>query len=77
MAGLVAAQARPAAKLEPGLLQEDFRIFCGALEEGHSGIYRYTPKIEMDRAFDAAFQRIVRPMSALEFYRLLAPVVEK
>jgi hypothetical protein len=77
MAALLSAQTRPAAKIEPGLLQEDFRIFRSALEEGHSGIYRYTPKAEMDRTFDSAAQQIVRPMSALEFYRLLAPVVAK
>ena len=77
IAGLVAAQTRRPAKLEPALLQEDFRIFRNALEEGHSGIYRYTPKAGMDRVFDAAGQQIVRPMSALEFYRLLAPVVGK
>jgi hypothetical protein len=75
LAGLVAAQIRRPATLEPALLQEDFRIFRSALEEGHSGIYRYTPKAEMDRTFDAAARQIVRPMSALEFYRLLAPVV--
>ena len=72
---LLSAQTRPPAKIEPGLLQEDFRIFRSALEEGHSGIYRYTPKAEMDRAFDDAAERIGRPMNVLEFYRLLAPVV--
>jgi hypothetical protein len=75
IAALLPAQTRPPAKIEPGLLQEDFRIFRSALEEGHSGIYRYTPKAEMDRTFDAAAKQVVRPMSALEFYRMLAPVV--
>ena len=56
------------------MLQEDFRIFRSALEEGHSGIYRYTPKAELDRSFDTASKQIVRSMSALEFYRMLAPV---
>ncbi len=72
---LLSAQTRPPATIEPGLLQEDFRIFRSALEEGHSGIYRYTPKVEMDRAFDAAARQIDRPMNVLQFYRLLAPVV--
>lgn len=75
LAGLLSGQTRSAAKIDPGLLQEDFRIFRSALEEGHSGIYRYTPKPEMDRAFDTAGKQVVQPMSALEFYRLLAPVV--
>jgi len=77
IAGLLSAQTRPAAKVAPGPLQEDFRIFRGALEEGHSGIYRYTAKTEMDHVFDAAAKQIVQPMSALEFYRLLAPVVAR
>ena len=76
-AALLSAQTRSPAKIEPGFLKEDFRIFRSALEEGHSGIYRYTPKPEMDRAFDAAAQQISAPMNALEFYRLLAPVVAK
>ena len=75
IAALLSAQKRPAAKIEPKLLQEDFRIFRNALEEGHSGIYRYTLKAEMDRRFDEAAKQIIGPMSALELYRLLAPVV--
>ena len=71
------AQTRPASKIEPGLLRQDFSIFRTALEEGHSGLYRYTPKTELDRAFDAAAGQIREPMNALEFYRLLAPVVAK
>lgn len=75
MAELICAQTLHPAKIEPNPLQEDFRIFRSALEEGHSGIYRYTSKAEIDHTFDAAARQITRPMSALEFYRLLAPVV--
>jgi len=64
-------------KIEPKLLLEDFRIARTSLEEGHSGIYRYTSKVELDREFDAAAQRVDHPMTALEFYRLLAPVVAR
>lgn len=46
-----------------------------ALEQAHGGIYRYTSKAEMDRTFDRAFRRIDRPMTDLEFWRLIAPVV--
>jgi hypothetical protein len=77
LAALVSAQTRPAPKIEPKLLAEDFRIFRMALEEGHSGIYRYTPKAQMDGVFEAAAKQIDHPMSVLEFYRLLAPVVAK
>ena len=64
-------------KIEPKLLQEDFLIARTALEQGHSGIYRYTPKPELDRALDGASRKLTRPMDSLEFYRILAPVVAK
>jgi hypothetical protein len=57
------------------LLQEDFQIMRHALEEAHGGIYRYTSKREMDRAFNRAYRKIDHPMTALEFWRLAAPVV--
>jgi hypothetical protein len=62
-------------KLEPEKLLADFRIARGALEEGHSGIYRYTSKDQLDRLFDQAEKCLTKPMSMLEFYRVLAPVV--
>jgi hypothetical protein len=65
---LVSAQDRIASKL----LLEDFRIARTSLEEGHSGIYRYRSKADLDREFDAAAGRINHPMTALEFYRLVA-----
>jgi hypothetical protein len=73
----VPAQAAAAMdeKLEPEKLRADFRIARQALEEGHSGIYRYTSKDELDRLFDQAEKSLTRPMSMLEFYRVLAPVV--
>jgi len=64
-------------KIAPKLLLEDFRIARNSLEEGHSGIYRYTSKAELDREFDAAAGRIDHPMTALEFYRLLATVAAR
>jgi hypothetical protein len=41
-------------RVSPEKLREDFRILRGALEEGHPGIYRYTPKAELDKRFDQA-----------------------
>ena len=56
-------------------LLEDFEIARRALEEGHSGIYRYTSKAELDRAFADARKRLDHPMDAYEFFRVLAPAV--
>jgi hypothetical protein len=61
--------------VEPDQLIADFRIARQALEEGHSGIYRYTSKEELDRLFDRAEKSLTKPMSVVEFYRVLAPVV--
>jgi hypothetical protein len=54
---------------------EDFQIARRALEEGHSGIYRYTSKAKLDRAFDQAAKSLDRPMNAYEFFRVMAPVI--
>lgn len=63
------------ATLAPKDLAADLAVARQALEEGHSGVYRYTPKAELDRAFDRAAGQLTRPMTVLEFYRVLAPVV--
>jgi peptidase S41-like protein len=70
-----AQDASPLPKFSPDQLREDFQIARRALEEGHSGIYRYTPKAELDRVFDAASKSLDRPMDAVEFFRVLAPAV--
>ncbi|HKP14058.1 MAG TPA: hypothetical protein VJZ91_18190 [Blastocatellia bacterium] len=56
-------------------MREDFQVARRALEEGHSGIYRYTPKPQLDRTFDAAARALDRPMDVYEFLRVLAPAV--
>ena len=70
-----ATPASDESKIAQAKLIEDFRLARHALEESHSGIYRYTPKEELDRRFDAAEKTLDRPMTAVEFYRVLAPVV--
>jgi hypothetical protein len=74
-AAIATGQTPTLPKLEPKLLREDLQIARMSLEEGHSGLYRYTPKPELDRAFDSAAEKLDHPMNALEFLRILAPVV--
>src|SRR5678815_4712788 len=62
-------------KFTPAQLLEDFQIARSALEEGHSGIYRYTPKSKLDQIFDEAARSLDHPMNAYEFFRVLAPAV--
>jgi hypothetical protein len=65
----------PETVLQPDKLLADFRIARLALEEGHSGIYRFTPKQTLDSLFDQAEKSLTRPMTVVEFYRVLRPVV--
>ena len=62
-------------KFTPAQLLEDFQIARQALEEGHSGIYRYTPKPKLDQIFNEAARTLNRPMDSYEFFRVLAPAV--
>ncbi|MGE5069983.1 MAG: hypothetical protein ACM3KJ_04815, partial [Bacillota bacterium] len=43
--------------------------------ESHGGLYFYNSKADMDRTFDRAYKRIDHPMTGLEFWALVAPVV--
>src|SRR5712691_5687618 len=68
-------RAQTARKFEPGQLREDFQIARQSLEEGHSGLYRYTNKAELDRIFDDAEKSLAHPMDFFEFYRVMAPTI--
>lgn len=69
------ARASAIERVSPDKLHEDFRILRGALEEGHPGIHRYTPKAELDQRFGEAEKALDRPMDVYEFYRIVAPAV--
>ena len=59
----------------PKQLQEDFQLLRTALEEAHGGLYFYTPKEEMDRQLNSIEKMLTRPMTELEFYLLIAPMM--
>lgn len=63
--------------LTPAELQEDLKIARDALERGHPGIYRYTSKSTLDKAFEELRRKLNRPMDVFGFFRLLAPVIAK
>jgi hypothetical protein len=56
-------------------LEQDFKIFRNALEEGHAGFYRYTPKTELDEHFESIEKNLNRSMTELEFCRMLTPLI--
>jgi len=70
-----AAQAGAGTLLSVQQMQDDFLLARRAIEEAHGGIYRYTPKPELDRVFDAAAARIDHPMDAMAFQRIVSPAV--
>lgn len=45
----------------------DFDLLRKALEEAHSGLYRYSTKVEMDRVFDTQRAKLSRPATKAEF----------
>src|ERR1039457_6155487 len=57
--------------LAPARLREDLHVLRESLEEGHSGLYRYTPKAEMDQVFEQAESKLDHPMSWRQFYALV------
>ncbi len=62
-------------KIAPAGLREDLAIVRAAFEEGHPGLHRFTSEREWDHAFADAEKRLDHPMTAWEFYRVLAPIV--
>ncbi|MBP6773471.1 MAG: hypothetical protein KA154_10770 [Gemmatimonadaceae bacterium] len=75
-----AAQANPAtatpaqpipARLSAAQAQQDLDVARKSLEEAHGALYRFTPKPELDRAFDAIRARANRELTRREFFGLV------
>ena len=62
-------------QVAPELLKEDLKILRNALDEGHPGAYRYASRTEIDAAFARAAAKVTRPMTGIEFYRVVAPAI--
>jgi len=56
-------------------LREDFTVLRKVLEKAHIGLYRYITKASADSLFDAQYRRLDRPMTELEFLRIINPVM--
>jgi len=69
---IVAAQT-PAVttELTPEKAQADFDLMRRALEEAHTGLYRYSTKAEMDRTFASQRAKLSRPITKLQFMAVL------
>lgn len=73
LAGVIsAARNSPATELLPAAeTRADFDLMRRALEEAHSGLYRYSSNAEMARVFDAERARLSRPLTKVEFMSVL------
>jgi len=78
---LLAGQEAKTQDFDPGKkftvkeLKDDFRLLRTALEEGHGGLYRYTPKQELDQQFETIPGKLSQPLTAREFFLHLAPSI--
>lgn len=78
---LLAGQEAKTQDFDPGEkftvkeLKDDFRLLRNALEEGHGGLYRYTPKQELDQQFETILGKLSQPLTAREFLLHLAPLI--
>lgn len=75
LAALAAPCALAAPQLTPAQLRADLTLAREALQEVHGGIYRYSTRHEVERAFDAAQAKLDHPMDDWAFLRILAPAV--
>jgi C-terminal processing protease CtpA/Prc len=64
-------------KLTPTHTQADFDLLRKALEEAHTGLYRYTTKGEMARVFEAGRAKLNRPMTKVEFFTVASETLAK
>jgi hypothetical protein len=56
-------------------LKQDYRVFQGALEESHPGLYWFTPKTEIDKVFANGYADIKDSMTERQFRTLLLKVI--
>lgn len=61
--------------IEPEKLKEDLDFLFKTIEQVHPNMYAYTSKEEFEPMRHELYRQIKRPMSQLDFYKLLAPVV--
>ncbi len=59
----------------PEALKEDLSILKDNFEAVHPGLYNYTPKEEFDAFYTQVESQLNEPMSEIEFYRIINPVI--
>ena len=59
-------------KLTAAHMREDFDLMRKSLEEAHTGLYRYSTKDQMDRAFATQRAKLNRPLTKMEYLLLMS-----
>jgi len=62
-------------KLSVDLLEEDFQLLRGQLEKVQPGLYTYSSQEKLDGIFKEIKLQIQKPMSPINFYRTLLPIL--
>ncbi len=62
-------------KIKKEKLLNDLELLYQGLDKFHSGMYWYTPKDSVDKAFEEVRKKITDDLNVLEFYKLIAPLV--
>jgi hypothetical protein len=65
----------PSRRFPVEALRADYVLLRRALEEGHPGLYWYTPKARMDAAFDTSATQLDHPLTEEEFRLVLSPLI--
>jgi len=66
----------PTQTYSPKLLRSDFLIYRNVLEHVHPGLYIYTSKKQFDRIFDSVYGELNHDMTAIEYRRMLIPIIK-
>lgn len=64
-------------RYSPEQLKEDLDFWFKTCEDVHPDLYLYTPEDVIDSMIVSVMNKLNHPMTALEFWKLLAPVVAK
>jgi C-terminal processing protease CtpA/Prc len=64
-------------KLQPAEARADFDLMRKALEEAHTGLYRFSTKAEMDKVFDTQRAKLGRPLTKTEFMAVVSETLAR
>ena len=58
-------------------IKNDFIQFRNTLENQHCCLYEYTSEQEFNNLFDLQYGQLTKPMSPIDFFKILTPIVAK